>query len=241
MRTGELQQRAIAAFRGEWPAAICEFDNLCPQRAIDGDAALIDAVLAEGEEQASKLRLWTNPACLVLPSRFAKRIAEQPLCEFARQTNFAVAVRNSGGTVVVHRPGVLNISLVHTIPEQAVSMQRVYRPLIDLVGGAMARLGLTTGFGGVSGSFCDGGYNIVWEGRKLGGTSARIRTKHGRVACLAHAYLAVDGDLAEDIRLVEEAERCLGLDSQYVPGAHVTLAEAMHLSALRSSMAQKAA
>lgn len=221
----ELEDRVRAALLAESATAVVERPAVAPQAAIDRDLDLLEAVL-RGEAPNRLVRIWANPRCVVLSKRLAARQSLPAVARRLAACGAAVAVRASGGTAVVHRPGILNVSIV-SLDEAPASMARAYTELTSFLTRALARLGVETQPGRAAGASCDGDHNLLWQGRKLAGTAAVVRRREGRTARLVHASLTVWGDPCDDLRLVACAEAGLALGADYVCGAHATVALAL--------------
>jgi octanoyl-[GcvH]:protein N-octanoyltransferase len=226
----DLKRRVVAALVAEAPDATVEPPSSCPQSNVDRDLVLLDAVLAD-PDPSRRVRIWTNPRCVVISKRLAAQGAAASLAACLRTSGVALAGRASGGTAVVHRPGVLNISLTQ-VDRPGASMVDAYGELTGLLGRALRHLGLATEVGPAQGAYCDGAHNLLWQGRKLAGTAAVVRRRNGRTGRLVHASLVVWGDVGEDIRLIRLAERTLPRPAAYAPAAHATVLEALCASHL---------
>jgi octanoyl-[GcvH]:protein N-octanoyltransferase len=221
----ELERRVQAALLAEAPDACIEPVGSCAQVNVDGDVALLDAVLASGGSSRA-LRIWASPASVVISKRLAAQLSVAAVRESLLPLGVDLAVRASGGSAVVHRPGVLNVSLAQVAP-QAGTMAGAYAELTRLLSQTLLRLGLVTSAGQAAGAYCDGAHNLLWRGRKLAGTAAVVRRRGGRTAHLVHASLMVWGDVRADLRLIHAVERGGRCPQTYIPSAHVTVAEAL--------------
>jgi lipoate-protein ligase A len=221
----ELEGRVVAALVAAAPDATVEPPGPCPQSNVDRDLALLDAVLAD-PGRFRQVRIWTNTPCVVISKRLAAQGSTAGVAARLRMSGVALAVRASGGTAVVHRPGVLNISLAQ-IDRPGASMADAYGQLTALLGRALRELGLVTEVGPAHGAYCDGAHNLLWQGRKLAGTAAVIRRRNGRSGRLVHGSLVIWGDVRDDIRLIRLAEWNCFPPLAYAPAAHATLLEAL--------------
>jgi len=196
---------------------------------LDRDRQLLEAVRAGHAPPTA--RLWENLRCLVA----ARSERDLPGLDAARTRlapgGWPVLVRDSGGTAVPHAPGILQLTLAFRPPERPLcTLDSVYAALALPLQRGLARIGVAAEFGDVPGSFCDGRFNLVAQGRKLAGTAQRWRarpgaTSPGRGAVLAHALLLVDGDLAEWTRVVNTFYAEAGSERRYEPSASITVAE----------------
>jgi len=220
----ELEASVLAALLAEAPDARVEAPGPCPQANVDRDLVLLDAVLGNGPTR--QLRIWTNPTCVVISRRLAAQTSLTALSRTLRPLGAQLAVRASGGAAVIHRPGMLNVSLAQ-VAAPGDSMAEAYGELTGLLQSALRRLGLETAAGPAPGAYCDGDHNLLWQGRKLAGTAAVVRRRHGHTARLVPGSLVVWGDVREDIRLVQAAERTQLAPTIYHSAAHTTVSEAL--------------
>ena len=156
-----------------------------------------------------------------------------------------MAVRASGGTAVVHRPGVLNISLLRISPRPLRPSQG-FDELCDMIGLAGARLGFAFETGKLAQCYCAGSHDIGWRGRKIAGTAAVLRSNRAFHGGLFHASLVVFGDWRRDLELLCGYERLAGLPANYDIGAHTSLmdvqrkeAPASYSAAARSCLGEQ--
>lgn len=87
-------------------------------------------------------------------------------------------------------PACLNVSWLTPVL-RAISIEQSFLEFCEPLLAAMAGLGVTAYCAALPGSYCDGRFNLLVNGRKLAGTSQRIyRTTRGD-ARLSHAVLHV--------------------------------------------------
>ncbi len=111
-------------------------------------------------------------------------------------------------------------------------VEDVYHLLCEPVRGALQDLGLTTGYGQVAGSFCDGRFNLVHGGKKLAGTAQRWRgagpgSSRGDGYILGHMVLFVEGDVEGATRAVNRLLRTAGGEGRFREEAHGTVVAAL--------------
>ncbi len=211
-----IEQLAAAIAPG---AAIERGDG---QAAIEADARRLDALLA-GETRARGLRLWTNSQCLVTTRRFAALPGFAAAAARSANRGWPVHVRASGGTTVVHRAGILNVSRCEDWDCGEGDISARFRSFCEGLASALAALGFAARLGNVARSYCDGRFNIVVGERKVAGTASLVRSTGGRVGLLAHASIWVSGDLDADIAAIANFEDMLGICGGYALTAHATL------------------
>lgn len=194
-----------------------------PQQMVDGDLALLTRVM--GRQQPGVFwRCWQNRHCLVTPRhwsrlpRFAHAVMDCPL---------PVALRASGGSAVAHGPHILNLSMVWLVEgDQPAGIEDGYRRLAAPILAALSDLGVDAGMARVAGAHCDGGFNLVQDGRKLAGTAGLIRPAGNWRGLLLHACLALAEDPG-DLPAIIGLERTLGRPAEYRADAHTHLADAL--------------
>jgi lipoate-protein ligase A len=166
--------------------------------------------------------LWHGEPGLVVPRSYTAA----PGWTAAARAH-AVQVRASGGGVVPQGPGVLNLSLVwrteHAVP---CATEAIYRALCGELVRALARLGIEAAPQAVSGSFCDGRFNLAAGGGKLAGTAQSWRRIAGQPVVLAHAVIVVDADPQALTQVANAFERDLGCGRQYRSEAVTSVAQA---------------
>jgi lipoate-protein ligase A len=191
------------------------------QSAVMRDEALLDE-LGAGARNASLLRLWSGPAALVAPRPFARKpgfaaaVAESPI---------PVALRASGGTVVLHGPAFINITHILTRPKGSdLNVDILYAAFGEVLFGALAQLGVAAGFQRVSRAYCNGRHDVAVAGRKLAGTAAMVRRCAAFDAHLVHATLRLT-PVPGEIAAITDFERKLGLSPAYEERSLTSLAE----------------
>jgi octanoyl-[GcvH]:protein N-octanoyltransferase len=196
------------------------------QCAIARDEKLLDDIL-NGIEDQETIRLWTNSKCLVTTKALSRRAHFAAACTASERAGWPVHIRSSGGTTVVHRPGILNVSRFRTWRGDTVDLDRAYRFITDPLIVALKRLGIDADVGPVPDSYCDGRYNIRVDGKKLVGTACQIKRRSGRIALLAHGAMVIDGDMGEDLAAVTRFEQMLDLPRVYYVTSHHSFAQCL--------------
>jgi len=195
--------------------------------------SLADGIACEAEWMAcaaatgrAGAHLWHGEPGLVVPRSY---MALPGWAAAAR--SHAVQVRTSGGGVVPQGPGVLNLSLIWRTEHAApCATETIYRALCGLLVRAMVRLGIDAAPQAVSGSFCDGRFNLAAGGRKLAGTAQSWRRIAGQAVVLAHAVIVVDADPQALTEVANAFERDLGSGRQYRAEALTSVAQAWQRS-----------
>jgi hypothetical protein len=182
---------------------------LCPHVPIDGDVEI------EWLEQAlggiSTAALWIGKQGLVAPMSYQRHENLIGSCAASASRGWPVRFRRSGGGVVPQGPGILNLSLARPCDRPPGDLaESIYADLCLVLTQALAAIGINATTRPVSGSFCDGRFNLAVTSvkdevsRKIAGTAQYWRHAGSRHAVLAHALLIVDAD---PLALVEETNR----------------------------------
>jgi lipoate-protein ligase A len=188
---------------------------------LAAEMALLDAVAA-GRAGASAF-LWAARAPgLVLPERLTRSGRFADAAARCAATGWPVTARRTGGGITPQGPGVLNLALAFRAgPGKARSLRASYDAICTPLAEALAALGISATAAPVSGSFCDGDYNLAVAGRKIAGTAQRWRGN----ACLAHALILTDIDLAPAVAAVQRLSDGLGHTARFDLEMHCRLAD----------------
>lgn len=218
-QTSQIERLLLEALGKVAPCPVLIDDaHDTPQQGVDGDIARGCAL----DDGAMLLRIWRNARCLVASRRQAGLASFAAASAVSEAAGWPVAVRRSGGTAVIHRPGVLNISLIAAQPrDSALSVGGDYAMLLGLLRAALADIGISCDQGDVPGAHCDGRYNLRWQGRKLAGTAGWIARANGRAVRIFHASLQLSGSIGEDLRAIRRFETALGEAKAYSIEAHI--------------------
>lgn len=192
------------------------------QAAIDYDNMLIEH-LVDQPQGVRKLRIWENRNCLVTTKRMARQKWFAKAAEQSAKRGWPVYVRSTGGTTVVHRPGILNVSLSNVSKLTNVRPNDTYQELAKLLIGALEKMGIKATCGYVQNSYCDGRYNICFDGRKMAGTASRILRRNGKTLYLCHASLVIYGSVFLDVELVRQFESHAGTMSDIRLDRHISV------------------
>lgn len=170
-----------------------------------------DIVLtASGQDGRPRLRLWYNAHCIVLGRGYARRLP-RPVSSVG---GLPVLVRASGGEIVLHGPGVLNISLAVPTDLWNGSIEEMFAGLSTGVAYALRADGYAVTVGMVPGSYCPGDYDVSVADRKVMGISQR-RT---RDALMVHGSLNLYIVPEIYAYALERFYRAAGIDNTADPG-----------------------
>ncbi len=193
--------------------------------AAAGLAAEMEMLGALTAGASASAFLWQAAAPgLVLPERFARRARFAEAAAACAASGWPVTTRRTGGGITPQGPGVLNLALAfRPAPGRSRSIRDSYAEICQPMADALAVLGIDATATAVSGSFCDGDYNLAVAGRKLVGTAQRWRGG----ACLAHALILTEIALDPAVSAVQQLATGLGLDQRFDAKAHCRLADLM--------------
>ncbi len=135
--------------------------------------ALDEALLEEAESAPpmETLRLWESPQPVVVIGR-SSRLAAEVQVEACGALGIPILRRVSGGAAVVAGPGCLMYALVlsYQLRPHLRVLSQAHRYVLGRLATALERL--------TSGVVCRGTSDLVLEGRKFSGNSARCRRHH---------------------------------------------------------------
>ena len=160
-------------------------DRLPTGRALAWEAQLFDEVSRHPEK--SFLKVWEGDRSLVAPRKLAALTDFPDVAARLADEGWPVHVRATGGDVTPQGPGILNVTHVYTWQSSgpfdiAAGYHRLCAPIEAALGAGASR-------GWQPGAFCDGAYNVQWNGLKFAGTAMRFRPGH---TVLAHALMLIE-------------------------------------------------
>lgn len=167
--------------------------------------------------------LWqARSPWLVLPERFGRGEAFETAAAQSAREGWPVATRKTGGGITPQGPGVLNVALAfQTAPGRSRTVRDSYAAICDAISAAMGTLGITTRTAPITGSFCDGDYNLAVGNRKIVGTAQRWRGN----TCLCHALILTDIALGPAVGAVQRLSLGLGHANRFETEVHCRLAD----------------
>jgi len=173
------------------------------------------------------LEFWTTSQSLIVPKSLTRAEQFNNACDDLRRCGWPVFVRKTGGGITPHGKGILNVSLAYALDaSEQPTISGVYdmfcSPLLSL----MSSIGRTATTGAVPGSFCDGAYNIVVDGKKVMGTAqrwTRVRSTVSRQIVFAHAMLLVNANIQSGVRAVNKLCAACDLENTVLAEKHVNI------------------
>lgn len=120
--------------------------------------------------------------------------------DYLIKQGYSVSLRPHGGLAVVNDEGVLNIALVSDNALYPLTIDQAYEQMVQLIGLTLARYDLKVEAYEIEDSYCPGKFDLVVDGRKIGGIAQR-RFKTGLTTA---AYISVCGDQTARAELIRE-------------------------------------
>lgn len=183
--------------------------------------------------------LWQAPLGLVAPLSYRRHVRLDAVCAAFAARGCPVRLRRSGGGVVPQGPGILNLSLAWRVAGlPGTQADNVFMQLCGVLTRALAALHIDARPRAVTGSFCDGRYNLAVGSRKIAGTAQYWRRAGDRHAVLAHALLLVDADTTELTALANDFEVALQSQRRYDANVITTVAREWRAAPPPDLMAQ---
>lgn len=199
-----------------------QIDKLDTGRALAWETQLFDEVARHPEK--AFLKVWEGSRSLVSPKKLAALPAFAKVAAKLTEEGWPVHVRATGGDVTPQGPGILNITHVYTWPSRgpfdiAAGYHRLCAPIEAALGSGASR-------GWQPGAFCDGAYNVQWNGLKFAGTAMRFRP--GREdksshTVLAHALMLIEPPEPGAIAALNQFLRGLDQDRTILHDTHTGL------------------
>ncbi|MEO6958875.1 MAG: lipoate--protein ligase family protein [Burkholderiaceae bacterium] len=152
-----------------------------------------ESLISEAAHNGPIASVWQAEQGMVVPRTYQNHEGFDTACQTFAKQGWPITVRLSGGGIVPQGPGIINLSLAYAVdgPPLAHS-DSAYQLICTIAQRALEEHHIATHTGAVSGSFCDGRYNLVHgnseEEKKVAGTAQLWR----RVK-LADAVADVEG------------------------------------------------
>lgn len=180
-----------------------------------------DMVAEVVDHRDIKWMIWQTHHGIVVPRSHAHYDNFDQAMTSSKARGWPVFLRDTGGGAVVQGPDVINLSMSFisgpTVDDRIGS---AYRLLCEPLMAMLRSRGIEGAYRAVSGSMCDGAYNVVVADRKLAGTAQRWkglgRHRPEQYSVLAHFAMFLDLDLSA----AAEAINALYLEMGVASGVH---------------------
>lgn len=165
-----------------------KIETLDTGAALDWETRLFDEAARHSEKHF--LKFWQGSQSLVAPKKLAAKPGFGAASEALAREGWPVHLRSTGGDATPQGPGIVNVTHVYTWPSGgAFDIPAAYRRICAPI---EAALGDGASHGWQPGAFCDGAYNVQWNGLKFAGTAMRFRPCRDNKSShtvLAHALM----------------------------------------------------
>ncbi|WP_428423719.1 lipoyl protein ligase domain-containing protein [Methylibium sp.] len=208
------------------PSVRRQFTLLDGAPADSDGVAIEQTLLRRAADGVAVAHVWEATPGFMVPASYRRFERFEAACESFTDQGLPVQVRCSGGGLVPQGPGMVNLSLAwRTHASMGAAAEAVYVALCRLLQASTATFGIVAAPQAVSGSFCDGRYNLAVNGRKVAGTAQYWRrASASEQIVLAHACLLVDADLETLTRHANAFEAEIGSGRVYLVDAITNLA-----------------
>lgn len=172
----------------------------------------------------SFVKLWQGSQSLVASKKLAAKKGFDCVQDKMRKAGWPVHVRATGGDATPQGPGILNVTHVYTW--HSGGPFDIASAYIRLCAPIQAALGAGAAHGWQPGAFCDGAYNVQWNGLKFAGTAMRFRPSaqdKSQHTVLAHALMLIELPPSEVIDAINTFLSDLNEDRLILPDAHTGL------------------
>lgn len=197
---------------------------------------LLDDEIAKAVSRGERLptiRVWRHLPVqgLVVSRRDVAGERGASAMEAMTRRNWPIFVRPTGGTAVPHGEGVLNLSMLFPRTREKATTDGYYRLLCGGIIEWLSELGLAGSTGDIPGSYCDGNYNVIVDGKKLVGTAQAWRGGLAGMASrhpgyiLAHACIMIDVDLVAAMGAINTFYEAVDDTYRVQPETSTTLVE----------------
>lgn len=131
--------------------------------------------------------------------------------EYLEDRDHRTVVRPHGGLAVINDPGILNVALVSDTDYFPLSIDEGYEQMVALIQASLESYGIDVVSYEIEDSYCPGKYDVVVDGRKIGGIAQR-RFKSGVATA---AYLSVNGNQERRGELIQSFYRIGDANDDY--------------------------
>ena len=209
-----------------------------------------ESLISEAARNGPIASVWQAEQGMVVPRTYRNHEGFDAACQAFAEQGWPITVRLSGGGIVPQGPGIINLSLAYAVdgPPMAHS-DCAYQLICTIVQRALEEHHIATHTGAVSGSFCDGRYNLVHGNsqaeKKVAGTAQlwrRIKlpdvdaqgNQPAPIAqiVLVHALILADVDVKAVTQRANRFEKAIHHDQQYEPDRMASLHNCQMLPAM---------
>lgn len=196
------------------------FDNRVSPHHLDNFSSLVyqDSFIRYVQDiqpatsQIGLIHLYpTASPTILLGARDTRLPKAQEGFQLLKEAGYQLIVRPHGGLAVVTDPGVVNLSFVVDTTHESISIDQGYEAMAYLIQSILAPYGAVIETYEIPDSYCPGKYDLVLNGKKIGGIAQR-RFKQGITVA---AYLSLDGNQDKRATLIREFYQVGQADDSY--------------------------
>ena len=178
----------------------------------------------------AQVLVWRTARSIIVPRGMPSKDRYDVAVRAMTDRGFPVYERDTGGDLTPQSPGMINLSMVFRLDGASPNIKGAYlrlvQPVIEFL---RHQYDLAADVCAVPGAFCDGAYNIAYQGKKLAGTAQRWRLIGGegpsrQAAVLGHVALMADVDLVPAIDALNAFYAVAGIDRHIELDKHITVA-----------------
>jgi len=199
--------------------------------ALALERALVERIRAATDIAQPETLVWRTQRAIIVPRGMPSRDYFAKASEACVALGFPVHERDTGGDLTPQDPGVVNFSIGFELRGSGASIKTAYQRLAaPLLAFLREAYGVAPYLSAVPGAFCDGDFNIVVDGRMLGGTAQRWKLAGGegeerRVIVLGHVALLADNDLGVAFDALDAFYAASGSDRRIARERHVRMVD----------------
>lgn len=197
-------------------------DRLDTGEALDWETRLFEDISRHPQKRV--LKFWQGSQGLAVPKKISAKPRFAEAARLSAAAGWPVHVRATGGDVTPQGQGIVNVTHVYTWNSDGpFDIAAAYRRLCTPIERA---LGPGAAHGWQPGAFCDGAYNVQWNGLKFAGTALRLRpcrSDRSQHTVLAHALMLFEPPSPAAIAALNRFLTTLGEDRTIRQDAHTGL------------------
>ena len=196
------------------------FDNRVSEHHLDNFSSLVyqDSFIRYIQDiqsptsQIGLIHLYpTASPTILLGARDTRLPKAQEGFNFLKEAGYQLIIRPHGGLAVVTDPGVVNLSFVVDTTDESISIDQGYEAMAHLIQSILNPYGAVIETYEVPDSYCPGKYDLVLNGKKIGGIAQR-RFRQGITVA---AYLSLNGNQDKRTTLIQQFYQIGQADDSY--------------------------
>lgn len=167
---------------------------------------------AESDKPHAILHFYPLPIHLIYLGAKDKLLKNfQAACQHLTDAGYLLSLRPHGGLGVITDPGIINFSLVTDSRYWPLTIDQAYEKMIDLIQWTLEAYDVKIDSYEIEDSYCPGKYDVVLDGKKIGG----IAQRRFKDAVTTAVYLSLDGDQAQRGQIMQDFYRIGQADDRF--------------------------